>query len=354
VIGGLKMNNQNSELLTNYLKEVRKKLPDWLKDNQEEVADILSELEEHILDHASEISGIENPDSHSIELAIEKMGSPEKIAHGYKQRGTPKYFISEELWSTYTKVLSYLIPITYIVMTLVQVVIADPNNFIQALLNGITSSYTIIITFILVVTAIFVGLSFEGYFPQDLGTQDTSKDELKDPMLKFYKPNEFLVNGLVGMLFSLLIIIVPIDMINLFRIIVNFIIGLFNGTTMPIGQFTMSTELQIFLTLIGLAGVITGVVNLLKIRTKEYGYQINMNVVLIITGIADFGLSLYLLVNLHLLEEVLPVVSENILIFLALLGVFGTIVELLKNISHNLKIYNVAEEAKTSSFSANY
>ena len=347
-------NNENSELVTNYLKEVRKKLPDWLKEKKEEVEDILAELEEHILDHASEISGTENPDSHSIQLAIEKMGSPQKIANGYKQRGTPKYFISEELWSTYTKVLSYLIPITYIVIAFVQVVIADPNNLFQALINGITVSYPIIITFILLVTAIFVGLSFEGYFPQDLVTQDTSKEEPKDSMSDFYKPNEFLVSGLVGMTFSLLIIIIPVDLINLFRIIINFIIGFFNGTTMPIEYFTISTELQILLTLVGIVGVITGVVNLLKIRTKDFGYQINMNILLIITGIADFILGVYVLFNLHLLVEILPVVSENILLFLALLGVFGAIVELVKNISHNLKIYNLAEEAKASSFSVNY
>jgi hypothetical protein len=341
------MNNRNSELLTNYLKEVRKKLPDWLKDKKDEVEDILAELEEHILDHASEISGSEDPDSHSIQLAIEKMSSPEKIANGYKQRGTPKYFISEELWSTYTKVLSYLLPITYIVIAVVQVVIADPNNLFQALINGITVSYPVIITFILLVTAIFVGLSFEGYFPQDLGTQDDSKDELKDPMADFYKPNEFLANGLVGMFFSFLIILIPVDLINLFRIIVNFIIGFFNGTTMPIEYFTLSTELQILMTLMGIVGVITGVVNLLKIRTKEFGYQMSMNVGLIITGIADFGLSLYVLVNLHLLEEILPVVSQNILLFLAILGVFAAIVELAKHISHNVKIYGLAEEEKS-------
>ena len=336
--------NQKSKLLTNYLKDVKKKLPDWLKDNKEEVNDILAELEEHIMDHASEISGTDNPDSVSIKKAIDKMGSPEKIARGYKQRGTPKYFISEELWPTYTKVLSFLIPITFIVIALVQVVLVEPNNFLQALTNGITSSYPVIITFVLLATFIFVGLSFEGYLPQDLGTQDRTQEKGEDPTSEFYKPDEFLLNGIVGTFFGLLVIMIPIDMINLFRIIVNIIIGLFGQS--PLAMYsTMSADVQVLMTLIGIIAIITGIVNLGKLKTKEVGYQLKVNSFLIGTGIADFALSLYVIANLHLLAEILPI-SETILFLLAFLGVFGTIVDLIKNTSQSIKLYGLLEEEK--------
>ena len=197
--------------------------------------------------------------------------------------------------------------------------------------------------FIVIVTGIFVGLSHEGYFPKDLGAQDNAKDS----KTTFYKPNEFLFNGLFGVLFGLFIIIMPLDMINLFRIIVNWIIGFFGGTPMVFNSTSISLELQTLLTIVGIFAVITGVTNLLKI-TKDIRFHLSMNIVLLITGIVDLGISFYVIANLHLLSEVLPI-AENLLLFLCVIGIIGAIVEIFKTISTNVKLYGFLEEKKLSS-----
>ncbi|MHA1945466.1 MAG: HAAS signaling domain-containing protein [Candidatus Hodarchaeales archaeon] len=337
------MTTENKKLVNSFLNEIRKQLPDWLKDDKAKLEDILLEISSHIWDSAQEIAGTDDPDSASIQKAINKLGSPKEIARSYKKRGTPKYFISEELWPTYSKVNGFLIAITFTVILIVQLVLVEPNNLPQALINGFTLSFSTIMTFIVVITAIFVGLSHEGYLPDDLGSKDKKKGEEKDPMSDLYKPNEFLFNGLIGILFGLFIIILPVNMINLFRIIVNFIIELFGQSAMTFNSSNLSAEVLTLLTIMGIVTVITGVLKLTKIRTREKRFQINMNILLIFTGIVDFGVSLYVFTNLHLLSEILPI-SENILLLLALLGIFGAIVEVAGLISKNIKLYGLLEE----------
>ncbi len=341
------MTTENEKQIETFLKEIKKHLPDWIKSNEDKVEDILLEVKSHIWDSAQEIAGSDDLDPASIQEAINRLGNPKEIAKSYKKRGNPKYFISEELWSTYSKVMLYLIAIVLTVILIVQVILVEPHNLPQALINGFALSFSSIMTFIVVITAIFVGLSHEGYFPDDLVSQDTMKDEEKDSMSDFYKPNDFLVNGLVGILFGLFIIILPNDMINLFRIIVNFIIGLFGYSAMTFNSTSISMELLTLLTIIGIVTVITGVTNLMKIKTREIRFQINMNKILIITGIVDFGLSLYVLANLYLLSEVLPI-SENILLLLVMLGIIGAIIEVVGIISKNIKLYGLLEEQKYS------
>jgi len=342
------MRTENEELVDKFLKEIKKHLPDWLKSNDDKIEDILLEVSSHIWDSAQEIAGSDDPDPNSIQAAINRLGTPKEIAKSYKKRGTPKYFISEELWSIYTKVNWFLIILVFAVIVIVQVVIVEPTDLAQALINGITLSYPIIITFIIIILAIFVGLSYEGYFPEDLGSGDAVQAETKDKKLEFYKPDDFLFNGLVGILFGFLIIILPKDMINLFRIIINLIIGLFGGNTMAtISEYVnISMELQIWLTLIGIVAIIVGIVNLLKINTQDLKFHLTMNIILIFTGLVDFGLSLYIVANLHLFSEVLPL-SVNILLLLGILGVIGTVIDILRTVSKNIKLYGLLDEEES-------
>ncbi len=342
------MRTENEKLVDNFLKEIKKQLPDWLKNNDDKVEDILLEVSSHIWDSAQEIAGSDDPDPASIQEAINRLGTPKEIAKSYKKRGTPKYFISEELWSIYTKVNWILISLVFTVIVIVQVVIVEPTDFVKALINGITLSYPIIITFIIIILAIFVGLSYEGYFPEDLGSVDAIQGDTKDKKLEFYKPDEFLFNGLVGILFGFLIIILPKDMINLIRIIINLIIGLFGGNTMAtISEYVnISMELQIWLTLIGIVAIITGFVNLLKINTKDLKFHLTTNLILIFTGLVDFGLSLYIVTNLHLFSEVLPL-SVNILFFLGIIGVIGTVIDIFRTVSKNIQLFGLLNEEES-------
>jgi len=339
------MSIENEKLVNNFLKEIKKQLPEWLKSNEEKVEDILSEISSHIWDSAQEIANSDDPDPSSIQKAINRLGNPKEIAKSYKNRGTPKYFVSEELWPIYTKVIVFLTAIIFTMIVIAQVVLIEPNNLLQALTNGLTISFSSISIFIIIVTAIFVGLSHEGYFPNDLFEQDEAKKSKTD----FYKPSEFLFNGLVGVLFGLFIIIQPLDMINLFRIIVNFIIGLFGLNTMTFNSASISIELQTLFTIIGIIAIITGVTNLLKI-TKDIGFHLTMNFILIITGIVDLGIGFYIVANLYLLSEILPL-SENILLLLCAIGIIGAIIGVIQIISTNIKLFGFLEEKKISSTS---
>ncbi|MFW9996318.1 MAG: hypothetical protein ACFFD4_30025 [Candidatus Odinarchaeota archaeon] len=340
------MTAENKKLVDNFLREIKKNLPEWIKRDEERVEDILLEIGSHIWDSAAEIAESEDPDPASIQEAMDRLGSPKEVAKNYKKRGTPKYFISEELWSTYKKVILYLTAIIFTVIIIVQVVLVEPDNFLQALINGFTTSYPVILTFIVVITAIFVGLSDEGFFPKDL----VPRDETKEPESDYYKPDEFLLTGLVGLLFGLFIIILPVDAINLVRIIVNVIIGIFGYSPMVTNPsyVTISIELRILLTLIGIVTVINGVTTLSKISTSDIKFQLNMNIVLIITGVVDFFVALYMMANLQLLAEALPL-AENILLFLTVLGVIAAIIDIITNLSKNIKLYGILEEKKLSS-----
>ena len=93
-----------SNIIKEYLKEVEKKLPEWLKDKKEH-KEVLAELEEHIWSKGEELSGMGQATIESVQMAISHMGTPESIAKEYKRRGTPKYYITEELWPYYLKIL---------------------------------------------------------------------------------------------------------------------------------------------------------------------------------------------------------------------------------------------------------
>lgn len=346
------MTLENEKLIDTFLKEIKKQLPEWLKSNDEKVEDILLEISSHVWDSAQEIAGSDDPDQASIQEAINRLGNPKEIAKSYKTRGTPKYFISEELWSIYSKVIWSLIFTIFLVIVIVQVLLVEPNNLSQALINGITISYSSILTFILIVTVIFIGLSKEGYFPKDLDLKDSMQDETKDPMSNFYKPHEYLVTGLLGILVGLFIIILPNLMINLCRIIVNVIIGLFGYSAMAINSeyVNISMELRTWLILTGIVLIIIGGTKLLKIKTNDIGFQLNMNIILIIAGIADFGLNLYIVANIYLFSEVLPL-PENVLLFIGVLMIIATIIDLITIISKNVKLYVLLDEKKDSSTS---
>ena len=98
----------------NFIKRIKKRLPEWLKSDEEKLEDVLLEIKSHIWDSAQEIAEPNEPDPMSIQKAINRLGTPKEIAKSYKQRGTPKYFISEELWPIFTKANSFLIGITFL------------------------------------------------------------------------------------------------------------------------------------------------------------------------------------------------------------------------------------------------
>ena len=95
--------NDMEKLINEFLKDVKTKLPEWLKDKKEH-KEILAELEDHIWSKAEELSETSRPTLETVQIAIDHMGTPESIAKEYKRRGTPKFYITEELWPYYKNV----------------------------------------------------------------------------------------------------------------------------------------------------------------------------------------------------------------------------------------------------------
>ncbi len=93
-----------NDMVKDYLKNIKEKLPEWLKEKKDEFKDVLNEIEEHIWYKAEGLSDSGAPTETSVRLALTHMGTPESIAKEYKRRGTPKVYITEELWPLYTRV----------------------------------------------------------------------------------------------------------------------------------------------------------------------------------------------------------------------------------------------------------
>ena len=82
------------QIVKNFIKEVKSKLPGWLKDNKKELKEVLSELESHIWEKSEENARGAKVQNHHVLQAIHVMGNPRDIAAEYKKRGTPKICIN--------------------------------------------------------------------------------------------------------------------------------------------------------------------------------------------------------------------------------------------------------------------
>ncbi|MFX0056716.1 MAG: hypothetical protein ACFE85_14630 [Candidatus Hodarchaeota archaeon] len=221
-----------------FIKKVKKALPDWLKDKKEN-KDILIDLEEHIWTKAKELSETGQATEESVRKAISHMGTPESIAKEYKKRGTPKVYITKEMWPLYLKVIGVVFTIVIALNVLAQIVDVIFNGFnlgqfivglVQGLQIGLLFSFTII-------TIIFVVLSMEGYFPEDFKSKKQLEKEKYAiegiiPIKPFIKPVGEIIGGGIQMIIGVIFIIQPFpvtllnpDFLLLLRIFGLFIIG---------------------------------------------------------------------------------------------------------------------------------
>lgn len=221
-----------------FIKDVKKALPDWLKDKKEH-KDILADLEEHIWAKAEELSETGQATQESVRKAISHMGTPESIAKEYKKRGTPKVYITQEMWPLYIKVISIVFTIVIALTFLAQVVTAvfegfNLGNFIAGLVEGIQLGLLFSFT---IITIIFVVLSMEGYFPEDFKSKKQLKKEKLAvegviPIKPFIKPVGEIIGGGIQIIIGVVFIIqpFPVTLLNpnflfLLRIFGLFIIG---------------------------------------------------------------------------------------------------------------------------------
>ena len=220
-------NMQN--VVKKYLKKVKSKLPEWLKDKKEH-KEILAELEEHIWSKADELSETGTATQRSVQIAITHMGTPESIAKEYKRRGTPKVYITEELWPAYLKVIAVVFGVIVGIVLITQIIEFIFGNF-NSILDAISGLQLGLLVAFVVITIIFVALSMEGYFPEDFKSKKTIEKEKQKyetareegipisaikikPLKPYIKPAGEIVGGFIGIIFGVILIVQPTPVIT--------------------------------------------------------------------------------------------------------------------------------------------
>ena len=222
------MNENSMEYsVREYLREIKKNLPEWLKDKKEH-KEILADLEEHLWSKAAELSETGQPDEKSVKLAIDHMGTPQNIVKEYKRRGEPKFYITKELWPLYVKTLStvFAIIVGLVIIGLIVSIFTGHSSFgtlVGGLITGIQTGLLLSFT---IVSIIFVALSMQGYFPEDFKSKKEQKlmkqlreQEIeegipasqtpKQPLKPFIKPGGQIIGGGIGLIFGIVFLSQP-------------------------------------------------------------------------------------------------------------------------------------------------
>ncbi|MBD3197213.1 MAG: hypothetical protein GF317_19320 [Candidatus Lokiarchaeota archaeon] len=155
--------------ISDFINEVKSKLPEWLRTKPDEMDNILFDLKQQIRIKAEQISGNDEPDSNAIKQAIYQIGPANEIVKLYKKRGTPKVYITQELWDLYLRSLLFSLLLVVVInfLTLIFQILFVP--WYELLGSFISGSYIGFLIATIVVTGIFVYLSMEGYLPEDFG-----------------------------------------------------------------------------------------------------------------------------------------------------------------------------------------
>ena len=167
----MKMSNikEQETLVKEFKEQVIKKLPIWIKANPDEQKDVLDELESHIWDKTEELAQGRIISSLHVREAIALMGSPKEIAKEYKRRGTPKIYITEELFPWYYKsviiITSVIIFGNLLTMTFS---FGGENTAWQVVGEFFTGTVSGIVFGFVGVSILFIYLSMNGFLPADL------------------------------------------------------------------------------------------------------------------------------------------------------------------------------------------
>jgi hypothetical protein len=152
-----------------FLAKVKQKLPEWLKWKEDELKNVLEDLEAQLYGEARSISQGEELTDADLQEAIRRVGPPENIAKLYKQRGTPKFFLTQELFDFYLRTLFFF----FGVIIFINIIVAVFQFFFipwWEVLGGIFSGIWIgCLVVAILITIVFVYFSMEGFLPEDFG-----------------------------------------------------------------------------------------------------------------------------------------------------------------------------------------
>jgi len=163
------MSDSENKLVKNYIAQVKQKLPEWLKWKEEELKNILNDLEQQLYNEARAISGGELLTDADVQEAIMRMGPPESIAKLYKRRGTPRFYITQELIEFYLRSLFFFFGVVLFVNILGAVFRFIFKVWWEVLGGMLTGIWIGCLISAVVITIVFVYFSMEGFLPEDFG-----------------------------------------------------------------------------------------------------------------------------------------------------------------------------------------
>jgi len=154
---------EHEDVIKTYLNRAKRKLPFWLKraEKREVIKNLENEIREAILDF-EESSQLTHE---KLKGLLTNLVNIKIILSEYKQQGTPKIFISKELWSWYlTTLKSFLVYFVFIFIFLV---------ILQASFNA-SFWFFLLILILILVTQLFTFFSLNDIIPEKteiLGTK---------------------------------------------------------------------------------------------------------------------------------------------------------------------------------------
>lgn len=158
-----------------FLINVEGKLPLWLKDRELRI--LIDDLENHITEKLIETSQNNEPTLDDLNVIFNEIGKPSLITQNLKKQGTPKLYISKELWNPFIitiKLLSFL----FILDLSIRVILGFiQTNLTNTLLGTILIDWVIFLALLSLSTIIFAILSGEGYIPKKLRRFKLTKEK---------------------------------------------------------------------------------------------------------------------------------------------------------------------------------
>ena len=306
-----KTNISPEKIVKDYIKQVKKKMPEWFKEKKSELQDVLDEIENHVWDKSYELAESEHPSAQDVEAAIQYIGTPAKIAKDYKKRGTPAFFITEELLPLYKKTSAIIIGIV-IGLRLIGMLIAFTTNSPVETNLGI---FQIIASVLFFTTLVFVILSREGYLPENLGIKpkkqrkqkkeessesvyekfDSGIPHKKSIPSKYVKKGGLMIGGLIVFFFGIIFIFQP-QLPQSEHIIIPVI----------------TAEFRMWIRFVGIVMILEGILLIYRATLSKINYSghIIMMILIALTVIPSLGLLIWLDGNTQILPTLADIANE--------------------------------------------
>ena len=148
-----------------------------------------------------------------------RSGTPKKIAGEYKRRGTPKIFISEELFPSYLMGLKIVLGIIFVLNLIGFIFTAIEGAWLTGLFSMLSNIFNGFAIGALIISAIFVFLSMEGYLPEDFKTkeekekiQELRQKGISEPVEKVQKAEnpikmgELIFGSIAALIFGIILV----------------------------------------------------------------------------------------------------------------------------------------------------